>query len=128
MVIVYPHWGVEYRATPTATQRAQARDWVAAGADLVIGNHAHWAGALEEVEGRLVFYALGHFVFDQMWSEQTMEGLVLELTFHGKQVVQATLHPALIIDQAQPNFMDPAGDGRPVLEQVRRASTGLVRF
>jgi hypothetical protein len=128
IVIVYPHWGVEYRAQPTTQQRNWAEQWIAAGADLVIGNHAHWAGAVEQIDGKLVFYALGNFVFDQMWREQTMEGLILELTFQGRELKQAWLHPTLIIDQAQPNFMDPADDGRRVIDQVRAASQGLLPY
>jgi hypothetical protein len=129
IVIVYPHWGVEYRATPAPQQRAWAREWTAAGADIVIGNHAHWAGAVEQVNNRLVFYALGNFVFDQMWQEQTMEGLVLELTFQGRRVTQAWLHPTLVIDQAQPNFLDPAApDGARVMKQVRDASEDMLPY
>jgi poly-gamma-glutamate synthesis protein (capsule biosynthesis protein) len=128
VVVVYPHWGIEYRATPTARQRQWAKDWIAAGADVIIGNHPHWAGAVEQVSGKLVFYALGNFVFDQMWQEQTMEGLVLELTFQGRELRQAWLHPTLVIDQSQPNFMDPAGDGQRVLQQVRTASKALLPY
>ena len=54
-----------------------------AGADMVIGNHAHWAGAMEVYKGKPIWYALGNFVFDQTWSEPTMEGITLELTFDG---------------------------------------------
>jgi poly-gamma-glutamate synthesis protein (capsule biosynthesis protein) len=129
VVIVYPHWGVEYRATPTDVQREQAAAWVAAGADVIIGNHAHWAAAAELVDNRLVFYALGNFVFDQTWSVNTMEGLVLELTFEGRRVRQAWLHPTLLIDQSQPNFLDPAAeDGKAVIDQVREASRGLLPY
>jgi poly-gamma-glutamate synthesis protein (capsule biosynthesis protein) len=125
LVIVFPHWGAEYRARPSATQRDQAKRWIAAGADMIIGNHAHWAAAVEEIDGRLAFYALGNFVFDQMWSAQTMEGLVVELTFEGTTLRQAWLHPTLVIDQSQPNFLEPAGDGAIVIKQVRDASKGL---
>jgi hypothetical protein len=130
VVVVYPHWGAEYRPglTPNALQRGWAKEWVAAGADVIIGNHAHWAGPIERINGKLAFYALGNFVFDQMWQEQTMEGLVLELTFQGRTLKQAWLHPTLIIDQSQPNFMDPAGDGARVLTQVREASQGLLPY
>jgi hypothetical protein len=128
VVVVYPHWGIEYHATATARQRQMAKDWVAAGADVIIGNHPHWAGAVEQINGKLAFYALGNFVFDQMWQEQTMEGLVLELTFQGSTLRQAWLHPTLVIDQSQPNFMDPAGDGKRVLQQVRNASRALLPY
>ena len=65
-------------------QQALARASIDAGADMVIGNHAHWAAAMEVYEGKPIWYALGNFVFDQTWSEPTMEGVTLELTFRGQ--------------------------------------------
>ena len=128
VVIVMPHWGVEYRATPFAGQQQLARTAIDAGADMVIGNHAHWAGALEVHDDKPIWYALGNFVFDQTWSIPTMEGITLELTFNGTDLVQAKMRPHLILDRAQPNFLDPLGDGKAVLSQVFRASKGLLAW
>ena len=128
VVIVMPHWGVEYRATPFAGQQKLARTAIDAGADMVIGNHAHWAGALEIHDDKPIWYALGNFVFDQTWSIPTMEGITLELTFNGTDLVQAKMRPHLILDRAQPNFLDPLGDGKAVLSQVFRASKGLLAW
>jgi poly-gamma-glutamate synthesis protein (capsule biosynthesis protein) len=125
VVIVYPHWGVEYRATPTAAQRTWAHRMVDAGADLVIGNHAHWTAAMEVYKGRPIWYALGNFVFDQTWSEETMEGLVLELTFDEATLVQARMHPTVILDASQPNLLD-AKSGRVVLDRVYKGSGRLL--
>jgi poly-gamma-glutamate capsule biosynthesis protein CapA/YwtB (metallophosphatase superfamily) len=128
VVIVMPHWGIEYRATPFAGQQKLARTAIDAGADMVIGNHAHWAGALEIHDDKPIWYALGNFVFDQTWSIPTMEGITLELTFNGTDLVQAKMRPHLILDRAQPNFLDPLGDGKAVLSQVFRASKGLLAW
>jgi poly-gamma-glutamate capsule biosynthesis protein CapA/YwtB (metallophosphatase superfamily) len=125
VVIVWPHWGVEYTAGPSATQQKLAHDAIDLGADLVIGNHPHWAQAMEVYKGKPIWYALGNFTFDQTWSEPTMEGITLELTFSGGRLVQAWLHPHLILDYAQPNLLDPLGSGKVVLEQVFKASTQL---
>ena len=125
VVIVFPHWGIEYRANPSASQRRMAKAWARAGADLVIGNHAHWAAAMEAVGDVPVWYALGNLVFDQTWSTRTMEGITLELTFEGETLRQIRMRPHLILDKAQPNFMDPTGDGAAVLKQVRDASKKL---
>jgi len=126
LVIVFPHWGVEYRAKPTVTQQRLAHAAIDAGADLVIGNHPHWAGAMEIYKGKPIWYALGNFVFDQTWSEPTMEGITLELTFRGTDLVQVRIRPHLILDRAQPNFMDPATDGKVVMTQMFNASKGLL--
>jgi hypothetical protein len=126
VVIVFPHWGTEYDPTPFRGQQTLAHMAIDAGADLVIGNHAHWAGAMEVYDGKPIWYALGNFVFDQTWSEPTMEGITLELTFRGSTLVQARMRPHVILDKAQPNFLDPTGDGRVVMGQVFDASKGML--
>jgi poly-gamma-glutamate capsule biosynthesis protein CapA/YwtB (metallophosphatase superfamily) len=126
VVIVFPHWGSEYDPTPFAGQERLARACIDAGADMVVGNHAHWAGAMEVYKGKPIWFALGNFVFDQTWSEPTMEGITLELTFQGKKLEQVRMRPHIILDKAQPNFMDPAGSGRVVMGQVFGASKGLL--
>ena len=126
LVIVFPHWGAEYDPTPFAGQRKLAQAAIDAGADMVIGNHAHWAAGIEVYKGKPIWYALGNFVFDQTWSEPTMEGITLELTFSGAELVQVRMRPHLILDRAQPNFMDPAGSGAVVMGQVWAASKNTL--
>ncbi|HEY8199414.1 MAG TPA: CapA family protein, partial [Candidatus Limnocylindrales bacterium] len=77
VVVVFPHWGVEYRAAPTARQRAHARALVEAGAALILGSHSHWAGAMEQVDGHPVFYSLGNLIFDLTRSEETVEVVIV---------------------------------------------------
>lgn len=69
-VIVFPHWGAEYQSTPNSTQKQWARNWIAAGALVVIGNHPHVLQTTEWIaknDGRngLVIYSLGNFVAGQ---------------------------------------------------------------
>jgi poly-gamma-glutamate capsule biosynthesis protein CapA/YwtB (metallophosphatase superfamily) len=126
VVIVYPHWGTEYDPTPFANQKKLAEMIIDNGADMVIGNHAHWAAAMEVYKGKPIWYALGNFVFDQTWSEPTMEGITLELTFRGTKLVQVRIRPHIILDKAQPNFLDPSAGGKYVMGQVFSASKGLL--
>lgn len=126
VVIVFPHWGIEYRATPVDAQRTLGKAAIDAGADLVIGNHPHWAEGMEVYKGKPIWYALGNFVFDQTWSNYTMEGITLELTFQGKDLVQIRMRPHLIMGRAQANFLDPAGSGKFVMDQVWKGSAGLL--
>ena len=128
VVIVFPHWGTEYRYSPFQNQQRLARQIIDAGADMIIGNHAHYAAAVEVYKGKPIWYALGNFVFDQTWSEPTMEGISLELTFQGAELQQIRMRPHIILDKAQPNFMDPAKDGRFVLGPIYDASKGLLPY
>ncbi len=122
VVVVLPHWGVEYTSRPTPLQRRQAAALIAAGADLILGSHSHWAGAVEAIGNGLVVYSMGDFIFDLPRSEQTDEGLIVELTFVGRRLAQVDIHPTIELDRSQPNLLDLARDGRVVLDRVRDAS------
>jgi poly-gamma-glutamate capsule biosynthesis protein CapA/YwtB (metallophosphatase superfamily) len=128
VVIVFPHWGKEYKAPPVAYQRTLAAAWMAAGADLVIGAHSHIAGAMQDFDGdRLVFYSMGNFVFDQNWQRSVVMGVVPELTFYGGRLVQVSLHATLIID-SQPNLVAPTDGGDFVYDQMKVGSQGLLDY
>jgi poly-gamma-glutamate synthesis protein (capsule biosynthesis protein) len=63
IVVVYLHWGVERATCPTVVQQDLATRLAEAGADVIVGGHAHrlqGAGMLGEA---LVAYGLGNFVF-----------------------------------------------------------------
>ena len=122
VVIVFPHWGTEYTFGPTPLQQRLAHLAIDSGADMVIGNHPHWVQSLEVYKGKPIWYALGNFTFDQSWSEPTLEGVTLELTFRGPKLVQAWMDPHILVDAVQPNLLDPATDGQRVLAPVFHAS------
>jgi poly-gamma-glutamate synthesis protein (capsule biosynthesis protein) len=124
VVVVLPQWGVEYTADPTPGQRALARAAVEAGAGLVIGNHPHWVQAAEVIDGAFVAYALGNFVFDQDWSRETQQGVVLDAAFHGAMLRGVRYHPVRIIDEHQPVFAEPE-EAREILERIWNASAAL---
>ena len=128
LVIVFPHWGVEFQAQPTASQRRFAKVAIVAGADMVLGSHSHWASAMEVINGKPVFYSMGNFVFDQNWSVETSEGIVIESTFAGARLISTRMLPTVILNQSQPNFVDGATDGVPIMNRVWKGSKGLPRW
>ena len=126
VVIVFPHWGIEYTFGPSQVQQRLGHLMIDAGADLVIGNHPHWVQSVEIYKGKPIWYSLGNFTFDQSWSEPTLEGVTLELTFRGGTLVQAWMNPHILIRAVQPNLLDIAGDGQRVLKPVFSASGKLL--
>jgi len=102
VVIPYFHWGVEYTSVPNQFQRHMARVAIDAGADLVLGSHPHWVQQVEVYKGKLIVYSMGNFVFDQMWSQETRQGVIVKFTFQGKNLVSAKFLPVLIEDYNQP--------------------------
>jgi len=79
-----------------------ARVAIDAGADLVLGSHPHWVQQVEVYKGKLIVYSMGNFVFDQMWSQETRQGVIVKFTFQGKNLVSAKFLPVLIEDYNQP--------------------------
>jgi poly-gamma-glutamate synthesis protein (capsule biosynthesis protein) len=127
VVIVFPHWGVEYTRRPLESMRKHAARWVDAGADLVLGAHSHVAGAVEDIDGVPVLYSLGNLIFDQHWSVNTMMSALVEATFHGDQLVELRLVPYIVHDQAQPNLLEPnEGEGRRLLLEIKQASSAWL--
>jgi len=126
VVIVFPHWGIEYTFGPSPLQKRLGHLMIDSGADIVIGNHPHWVQSVEIYKGKPIWYSLGNFTFDQSWSEPTLEGVTLELTFRGNTLVQAWMNPHILIRAVQPNLMALDGDGQRVLKPVFKASGRLL--
>jgi len=78
-LIVSVHWGIEYKSSNSLTQQKLAHKLIDEGADLIIGHHPHVVQNIEEYKGKLIFYSLGNFVFDQHFSKETQKGLVVKL-------------------------------------------------
>jgi poly-gamma-glutamate synthesis protein (capsule biosynthesis protein) len=127
VVIAMPQWGwPEYHATMTKTQATQRAFFYQCGADGILGSGTHWASWASILPGpdgpQFAIGSHGNFLFDQSWSRQTMEGVIVEATFYGTRLVQFRLHPYVIVQGAQPNLLDPTTDGAYVLNQVRSVS------
>lgn len=63
LVIVYVHWGIEKEEYPEEYQRTMAKQYIDAGADLVLGSHPHVLQGIEFYNGKPIVYSLGNFVF-----------------------------------------------------------------
>jgi len=123
IVIAMPQWGwPEYHATITKDQVTQRALFYQCGADGILGSGTHWASWVSiqpDVDGpRFAIGSHGNFLFDQSWSRETMEGVIVEATFYGRRLVQFRLHPYVVVQGAQPNLLEPTGDGAYVLNQV----------
>jgi poly-gamma-glutamate synthesis protein (capsule biosynthesis protein) len=86
VVIVFPHWGVEYQSTPSSYQKQFAEEMTEAGADLIIGTHPHVPQPVEWVESEngnrsLCYYSLGNYVSTQREEISMLEEMAW-VTFH----------------------------------------------
>jgi len=121
IVVATFHWGTEYVSQPTERQRELAHLAIDAGADLVIGNHPHWIQPVEIYKGKVIVYAHGNFIFDQMWSPETKEGIVGRYTFYDKNLVDVEFLPIEIKDFGQPYFLE-GEKKRAILEEMQNQS------
>lgn len=106
VLIVSPHWGTEYQSIASSLQRIVAEKMVENGADLIIGHHPHWVQNYEAINNVPIYYSLGNFIFDQMWSEETKRGLVVKITYDGKEIVKKEEFKTYIPKIGQPVLHD----------------------
>lgn len=65
VVLVSQHWGIHFvRATIADYQREVAHAAIAAGADAILGHHAHILKGVEFIDGKPVIYSLCNFATD----------------------------------------------------------------
>ena len=96
-VVVHLHWGVEKETCPSADQRGLAEVLVAAGADVVVGGHAHRVQGAGRLGPGLVGYGLGNFVFSTRPGAGATSG-ILVVTVDGGRVLDYRWVPARIVD------------------------------
>jgi poly-gamma-glutamate capsule biosynthesis protein CapA/YwtB (metallophosphatase superfamily) len=63
VVVVYLHWGTDYTTCPNALQQRTAKALAAAGADVVVGSHAHRLQGGGWLGRTYVDYGLGNFIW-----------------------------------------------------------------
>jgi poly-gamma-glutamate capsule biosynthesis protein CapA/YwtB (metallophosphatase superfamily) len=110
-VVVFLHWGVELQQCPSQDQRTLAKQLVAAGADVVVGGHAHRVQGAGRLGTALVDYGLGNFVWYGTSELSTRTGVLL-VTVDGRRLLRYRWEPARIVD----------GTPRPLTGAERRAA------
>lgn len=126
-VVVYMHWGKENKECPTEEMQTFGRKLATAGADLIVGTHAHlflgdgWLG------GTFVAYGLGNFLW--WWNDaHSNDTGVLRITLRDKKITNTELVPAYISrDTGQPLPVTGAeGDRITAKYTALRECTGLA--
>jgi poly-gamma-glutamate synthesis protein (capsule biosynthesis protein) len=110
VVVISIHWGIEYEETPTQRQITLAHLAIDSGASLVLGHHPHVIQPVEEYKSGYIFYSLGNFVFDQVWSEETRIGLIAKIFFQGRKIQKVEMIEVTIYESHQP-VVRKDGDG-----------------
>lgn len=78
-LVVSFHFGEEYEVKHNARQEYLAHRAVDNGAKMVIGSHPHVIEDTEVYKESYIAYSLGNFIFDQSFSKNTMQGMLLNI-------------------------------------------------
>lgn len=124
VVVIMYHWGVEYTHQPTDRQIDIAHFSIDNGADLVLGNHPHWYQPVEIYKNKVIMYSHGNFIFDQMWSEKTKEGIVGKYKFVGNNLIDVEFTPIYIENYGQPRIPNGA-KGDKIISNLEEISETL---
>lgn len=101
VVVVTIHWGVDGDTQPRSAQIDQAKQMVAAGADVIFGHHAHRLQPLRIVDGAPVFFSLGNLVWAAFSDGSTTTGIG-RVTIAPDGTIDAEIVPARIASSAHP--------------------------
>jgi len=96
VVVVVAHGGVEEVPFSPIQRQAQLRQFIDAGAALVIGHHPHVPQGWERHRGGIIFYSLGNFLFDYpdgVRYPKTEWGLLIQVHFCGRVLTDIELIP-----------------------------------
>jgi poly-gamma-glutamate synthesis protein (capsule biosynthesis protein) len=94
-LIAFLHWGVEETHCASAEQQTLAQALLGAGADIVVGSHAHRVFGAGRVGNALVAYGLGNFVYWREDGESGRSGILL-VTATGRHIDAYSWVPARI--------------------------------
>lgn len=97
-VIVYLHWGVETETCPSDSQQELAQTLSDAGADLIVGGHAHRVQGGGRLGRSFVGYGLGNFLFGAVGDDSAKSGVLL-VEVDGRNVLGYEWRPARISDR-----------------------------
>ena len=77
--IAFVHWGTEYSFDLEQVQLDTGKEYLDAGADVVIGAHSHCLQGMEFHEGKPIIYSLGNYWFN----EKTLDTMLVQLRISG---------------------------------------------
>ncbi|MEA3357118.1 MAG: CapA family protein [Patescibacteria group bacterium] len=99
------HLWPEYDTQTSPEQFSITRECAELGANIVTGVSSHEIQGMEFYNDTPIFWGLGNFLFDQMWSAETRQGLLLKIYIYDKKIRQIELIPTLMHDYCQPRLM-----------------------
>jgi poly-gamma-glutamate synthesis protein (capsule biosynthesis protein) len=123
-VVAFLHWGVEQQSCPGPAQEPLADLLVQAGADVVVGSHAHVLLGGGYLGSAYVDYGLGNFAFYNAPPPTNRSGSLV-VTATGRHIDNVTWRPALIEAEVPVPLSGAAAAGATQSWSAARRCTGL---
>jgi len=136
IVMISAHWGIHFKEAEIAMyQKEYAYAALEAGADIILGHHAHILKAIEIYKGKPIVYSLGNFALDLSLPSEVLESprwrelmalnpswtidpryklpfpadsrmtLACKIIISDKKIRRVSFLPALINEDSQPRFL-----------------------
>ncbi len=105
-VIVMPHMGKEYVATPDEIKTSTYRAFIDSGADMVLGDHPHWVQTTEAYKGKLIVYSMGNFIFDQQDSAEVTRSAAINVVMNTTNANSQEIDKWLTLGKTCSTFKD----------------------
>ncbi|WP_138753261.1 CapA family protein [Paenibacillus sinopodophylli] len=124
IVVVMVHWGKERVTELEKHQTDLGKQYIDAGADLVIGSHPHVLQGFEKYKDKWIAYSLGNFIFSSYPKETAGETGVLDAQCTKDGECELTFHPMFTV-QAQPTPLE-GEQAKNVLDRLTSISVGVT--
>ena len=92
-VVVYIHWGMEGDTWLEPYQTTSGKQFIDAGADVVVGDHPHVVQGIEYYKGKPIFYSLGNYWFSAYGRYTMLLNMIVERDELGNPSVTYTITP-----------------------------------
>ncbi len=123
IVLVVVHWGKERTTKLEEHQTKLAREFIDAGADLIVGGHPHVLQGIEKYKGKWIAYSTGNFIFTKSKDPRTWETAVFAAECTKKGDCGLKLIPYKT-ELGQPVPMNEE-EGAELLKEVESLSPGI---
>lgn len=106
-VIVYMHWGGELEVRSRELQQLIGRRLVDAGADLVVGTHAHVVQEIEYYNNVPIVYSLGNFIYGGTMRDMILLKATFDYSKNEKGDMSIRIYPGVANYQKVSRYYKP---------------------
>ena len=135
LLLVSIHWGKEHQYEMSSYCRRMGHALIDAGADIVIGNHSHVYGEIEQYKGKYIITSLGNFCFGGNDDPHIQDCVIFRQKFimtgdgeaadGGIDIIPALISSNTEYNDFQPRISDPQR-GAELLAGIQKISPTLT--